>query len=245
MKTKKIVTRKMLIDYIKMKLGYPQITIEVTDEQISLCIDDAIQMFTNFAYDGMLKDTVLVEFNGKKEIPIPPEIKDVIKVSKGGIASGTNFSSMYGENLVPEIWSDLFFSTNLTGSIVTAICSISSYQSTLEKFYGDDINYHFNASKGILQVFDEYKGVGIIEYYYEYIPNDDFDKIFDHEWVKAMSIAKVKLLWGGVLGKYSGSLIGGGQINYADLKSEGQQEEERLKEELNTKWGTVAPILVG
>lgn len=245
MKTKKIVTRKMLIDYIKLKLGWPQITIEITDEQISLCIDDAIQRFTNFAYDGLLKDTVIVEFKGKQEIPMPPEITEIVKVSRGGWASGTNFGAMYGDNLVPEIWSDLFFSTNLTGSIVSAVCSISTYQSTLDKFYGDDINYHFNRAKGILQVFDEYKGPGLIEYYHEYIPNDDFDKIFDHEWVKAYSIAKCKQLWGGVLGKYSGSLVGGGQINYADLKSEGQQEEQQLNEELLTKWGTVAPIDIG
>lgn len=238
----KITSRKMLTDYVKLKLGFPQITIELTDEQIGLCIDDAVQMFTNFAYDGMLKDSVIVELKGKKEIPMPPEITSIIKISKGGCSSGTNFSSMYGENLVPEIWSNLYFSTNLTGSIVQAICSISTYQSTLEKFYGDDINYHFNQAKSVLQVFDEYKGPAVIEYYYEYIPNDDFDKIFDNEWVKGMTIAKCKQLWGGVLGKYSGTLVGGAQINYSDLKSEGQQEEDKLREELLSKWGTVAPI---
>ena len=82
----------------------------------------------------------------------------------------------------------------------------------------------------------------MIEYYYEYIPNDEFDKIFDNEWVKGMTIAKCKQLWGGVLGKYSGTLVGGAQINYADLKSEGQSEEDKLREELLAKWGTVAPI---
>ena len=244
MKGRKIVSRDMLIDYIKLKLGYPQITIEITDEQISLCIDDAIQIFTEFAYDGLLKDTILVELKGKEEIPLPPEIRSIVKISKGGTSGvSTDFSAQFGENLVPTIWSEQFFSNNLTGNIVTAICSVSAVRSTLKKYFGDDINFNFNPAKSVLQVFDSYRGPALIEYYHEYIPNDDFDKIFDHQWVKAMAIAKCKQLWGGVLGKFSGaSLVGGAQINYSDLKTEGQNEEAKLLEELKDKYFTVAPI---
>lgn len=240
-----IHTKTDLIKYIRGMLGEPLINVELTDTQISEVIDQTVQKFTDFSYDGYLEDTILCEINGKKDYPLPPQITNILKVSKGGSSNITNFYNNYGPNLVPDIWSNYFFSNNLTGSIVSAICQISSVQSILEKYYGDDINYNFNPSKKVLQVLDEYTGPAIIHYQYQYIPNDDNDYIFDHQWVKEYALAKSKFLWGSVVGKYSGTLVGGTQINYADLKSEAQQDIDRLNEELLTRWSDPAPVLVG
>lgn len=238
----RIQSRKELIEYVKQMLGAPLVNIEVTDAQIGECIDQTVQKFTDFSYDGYLQDTILCQINGKGEYPMPEAITNVIKVSKGGSSNLTNFYQNYGPNCVPDIWSNYFFSKNLTGSIVSAICQISAIQSTLEKYYGDDINFVFNPSKKVLQVLDEYVGPTIIHYYYEYIPNEEHDLIYNHQWVKEYAVAKTKFLWGSIVGKYSAQLVGGAQINYSDIKSEAQQDIERLNEELLTRWSDPLPI---
>ena len=68
----RINTRSQLIDYTKSQLGAPTITIEVSDDQISEIIDDSIQKFTEYAY-GELEGTVIVQFNGSGEYPMPEQ----------------------------------------------------------------------------------------------------------------------------------------------------------------------------
>ena len=118
---------------------------------------------------------------------------------------------------------------------------VSTTTTLIEKYFGTDVYYNFNSDKKVLQVFDSYDGPAVLHYQYEYIANEDHDLIYNHEWIKAYSIAKTKEIWGSVVGKYSQSLVGGAQINYADIKSEAQSEIEKLDQELLDKWSD--PVL--
>ena len=62
------------------------------------------------------------------------------------------------------------------------------------------------------------------------------DQIFNHEWIKRYVIAKTKVLWGEITGKYDADLVGGVKINYSNFKDEGKEELEKLDEELIEKW---------
>ena len=46
-------TRQELIDYSLRRLGYPVLEINVDDDQIDDLVDDAIQKFQDFHYDGI------------------------------------------------------------------------------------------------------------------------------------------------------------------------------------------------
>ena len=46
-------TRQELIDYSLRRLGYPVLEINVDDDQIDELVDDAIQKFQDFHYDGI------------------------------------------------------------------------------------------------------------------------------------------------------------------------------------------------
>ena len=48
-------SRSELIDYCKRQLGAPVLEINVADEQIDDCVDDAIQMFHERHYDGVMQ----------------------------------------------------------------------------------------------------------------------------------------------------------------------------------------------
>ena len=48
-------SRSELIDYCKRQLGAPVLEINVADEQINDCVDDAIQLFHERHYDGVMR----------------------------------------------------------------------------------------------------------------------------------------------------------------------------------------------
>jgi hypothetical protein len=124
---------------------------------------------------------------------------------------------------------------------MASLVTVSNTRASLEHFMGDDIYFNWNPYKKIIQVFDQYKGPALIHFYYEY-QADEVDQIYNHEWIKRWAIAKTKILWGNITGKYSGDLVGGVTINYDNFKSEGADEVERLEEELVDKWSDPVPI---
>ena len=245
-----------LVNFIKMQLGYPKINIEVDDAQIRMCIDQAVQKFCDYAFEGELEGVVVLQMEGKGEYTLPDRITNIIDVSKGGGSSNiTDFGTNYGNGYVPDVWSSLYFSnsangslgianTTLTGSVIPAIIMVSNTTAMLQKYFGNAMYYHFNPAKKVLQVLENYTGPALVHYNYEYSPNDDKDYIFDHEWVKEYSTALTKRLWGSIVGKYSQALIGGAQINYSDIKSEAQQDMDRLNEELMTRWSDPVEIMI-
>ncbi len=50
--SRKIDTEEKLIKYIKTMLGAPLLTVDITDDQIQLCIDDTFAKFSAWALDG-------------------------------------------------------------------------------------------------------------------------------------------------------------------------------------------------
>jgi hypothetical protein len=258
----KIKSKTDLINYIKTQLGFPLINIELTDEQIESNIDQAVQKFADYAQEGLLENIIVCEFHGKGAYPLPDNISSIISVGKGSTSNVTNFGTNYGTGYVPDVWSQQFFSTysssitastifndnmyasSLTGNIIPAVINISNTTSVLHKYFGDAPAYTYSAEKHTLWLTENYHGPAYIHYYYEYDPNEEHDKIYDHQWVKEYSVALCMRLWGRVTGKFSGSLIGGAQVNYSDLKSEGQAEIDRLNEELLTRWTTPCEIFI-
>lgn len=236
----RIDTKLKLIAYVREMLGSPQIECEVSDAQISQIIDDAIQTFTEYAY-GTLQATVCVNISGKGTYHLPENVTNIIKISRGGTSNMSGFASNYGANYVPDLWSQQFFTTSLMGGIMANLVTVSNTRASVSKYFGDDINFNWNPYKKILQVFDQYKGPAVIHFYYEYSP-DEVDQIYNHEWIKRWVIAKTKILWGQITGKYDADLVGGVKINHENFKSEGNDEIEKLTEELYTKWSDPAII---
>lgn len=237
----RINSKALLINYVKLQLGYPTINIEVTDEQINQIIDDTVQKFTEYAY-GTLEGTVVIQLHGSGEYDMPDTMTNLIKLSKGSTSNITNFSANFGAGYVPNLWSEQFFTGSLTGDIIPGILAISTTKAVLDKFFADDIVFNFNAHRKILQVLENYNGPAVLHYQYEYLANETNDLVYNQEWVKAYTTAKVKHLWGTVTGKFDQTLIGGARINYSDIKNEAQTEIDRLLEELLNKWSDPCPI---
>lgn len=237
----RINSKRKLMDYIKIHLGVGMIKVDVTDAQISQIIDDAVQKFTEYAY-GDLEETILLQLNGMGHYPMPDTMTNVMKLSRGAMSNLTNFGANFGSGYVPNLWAEQYFSSSVTGDIIPSIIGISSTQAMLSKYFGDDIYYNFNPWKKDLHVLQDYKGACVMHYKYEYLADEDNDLIYNHEWIKDYTVAKVRYQWGNNTGKIDAPLVGGGRINYGDMKNEATSEIERLNGELLTKWSDPSPI---
>jgi len=239
----RITSKAALTAYIKSQLGWPTINVEVSDVQIGQIIDDAVQKFTEYSY-GVLEDVIILELHGKDIYQLPNTITNIVKLSKGGGSNILNFNVNFGAGLVPNIWSEQFFSGagSITGNIIENLVSISSNKSILEKYFGDDVNFSFHYLSKKLNVLDEYNGAAALHYQYEYLADENNDFVYNHEWIKGYCTSKTKFIWGTITGKFDQNLVGGARINYADMKSEAQTEIDFWNEQLLSKWSDPAPI---
>lgn len=241
----RITTKQALIHYTKVQLGYPTIQVEVTDEQMSYIIDDVVQKFTEYSY-GTLEESVVVDIAGAGEYKLPGLITNILKLSKGSSASGMNFDGNYGEGLVPDMWTQQYVTAQIGGGgIFENIIPVMNTQAMYSKYFGDDLNCNFNPHRKILQVLENYTGKCLLHYNYEYIADEEYDLVYNHEWVKGYTRAKVKQMWGTVTGKFDQTLVGGARVNYDRFLSEAQSELEELDRQLLDRWSDPCPMFVG
>lgn len=60
-RNRRIDSESKLVSYIKTQLGAPLITVDVTDDQILQCVDDAFDKFVDWAYDAQQHQVFIIE----------------------------------------------------------------------------------------------------------------------------------------------------------------------------------------
>lgn len=233
-----IKTEAELIQYIKEELGWPQLNVELTDVQFHHCIDKAIQMFANFALDGEIKKYVVFNCEARGQYLIDPIVEEITRVARYANSFSADLNGGYvDQNLSSYVY-------NSVGNGISFLIQYSNTRAMIDKWMTPGIDYEFNKFKGIFYCYQDYSGPLLLECWCKYVP-DAVDKIFNQEWVRAMSVAQARLMQSMILGKYSHSIINGAQINYADIRSRAETEIQELKDELKRKWMDSAPVLVG
>jgi len=100
--SRRIDSEKKLLDYIRTMLGEPMITVDVSDEQILLLIDDTVRKFSDFAYGGEQRIAFIVE--GKSNIQdyvLDKRVQAVLSVSFGNSLGSYGYGSGGGINIGP------------------------------------------------------------------------------------------------------------------------------------------------
>lgn len=238
----KIDTRQKLIQYIRERCGEPLIKVEITDSQINYIINDTILKYSEFAYDGQdVKSMLIPIFSGVKEYKLDNRISSILDLR---VSRRTTSVAMAGLYTVPPGYTPTLNST--------AIMKLADFETTLvnisrfDNMFDIRPNYYFNSNNKIITFLEDMEGYpnALIQVALEYEPTE-IDLIYNHPWIKDMATAQSKLQWGNNIGKYSGTLINGNTINFADIKSEAQTDIDRLNEELLTRWSPPLGITVG
>ena len=152
-------TRQQLIDYCLRKLGHPVIEINIDDDQLSDRLDDALQYYQDYHYDGVERIYLKHKVTGSEVIindttAAQFEQGDIITgQTSGAKATVTQYSSVtgatssYGSSVVIQG----VLGTFTTGE--TIIGSKSNHSSTVASFTLGDID------KGYIDLDDSIIGV--------------------------------------------------------------------------------------
>jgi hypothetical protein len=252
-------SKASLKEYIKRKLGAPVLEVNVDDDQFDDRIDEGLQYFREYHYDGAIKTYLKHQLTqndidsfktnathnaattgtqavsnqtyleSNSYITLPEHVLSVIQVFP--FSSGTS-SSMFDiqyQLRLNDLW-------DLTSTSVLYYAQVQSHLSMMNDILVGQvpIRYKSHSNRLYLDYSVEKFNVGeyiIIECYRKLDPTDMTD-IYNDMWLKKYCTALVKYQWGENLSKFSGiQLPGGVTLDATQMKTEAQEEITRLEEE--------------
>ena len=259
--------------YCLRALGFGVIDINVSDDQVDDRIDEALQYFAQYHYDGVEKmylkyqitqddidraasndtttatDTVDSNITatfkeGKNFIPMPSSVVSVIQIFP--------FDDQTTNNMF-----DIRYQLRLNDLYDFSSTSIIHYQMTMQQL--DFLSHilvgekpiRFNQHQNRLYLDMDFANdidVGeflIIECYRKIDPATYTD-IFDDIYLKRYATALIKRQWGANLSKFQGvQLLGGVEMNGEAIYSQAQDEINKLEEEIQLAFETPIDYMVG
>ena len=266
-------TKSTFKEYCLRNLGKGVIDINVSDDQVDDRVDEALQYFAQYHYDGIEKvylkhqitqadvdraasndtttatdtidNSITASFTeGKGFIPMPSAVVSVIQIFPfDDIATNNMFDIRYQLRL-----NDLYdFSST----------SVMHYQMTMEHL--DFLSHilvgekpiRFNQHQNRLYIDMDYEndidvGEYIIIECYRKIDPATYTDIFDDIYLKRYATALIKRQWGANLSKFSGvAMLGGVTMNGETIYSQAQEELEKLEEQIQLSFETPIDYMVG
>ena len=260
-------------NYCLRALGFGVIDINVSDDQVDDRIDEALQYFAQYHYDGVEKmylkyqitqddidraasndtttatDTVDSNITatfkeGKNFIPMPSSVVSVIQIFP--------FDDQTTNNMF-----DIRYQLRLNDLYDFSSTSIIHYQMTMQQL--DFLSHilvgekpiRFNQHQNRLYLDMDFANdidVGeflIIECYRKIDPATYTD-IFDDIYLKRYATALIKRQWGANLSKFQGvQLLGGVEMNGEAIYSQAQEELQKLEEDIQLAFETPIDYMVG
>lgn len=196
-----------LKNYIKAKLGDDIINIEMSDNQYEIVINDGLQKFFNYTFDGYEEVFIPVTLTyGSSFLYLDDDILNVIDVY-GGKTFLNNIISMSVYNA-----ENLYFNRNYTFNFARM-----SHKLIINETFEQDKNLMVHVYKKLSEV--------------------SFTDIYNHPWLKKYTVALAKQQWGQNLIKFNNVVLPGEmQLNGAGILEEGKRELIECEEELSKNW---------
>ena len=151
----------------------------------------------------------------------------VYEMTGGSKVFGINDPDLKFDRLMAA---DLYL-TPLSSDQITYRTIQWSFWDLAKQFNLRDIQHHFSVNTKRLIITGRNPSESLFVATLNKIPLEDLytDPVF-FKWV----VARCKIQWARIIGTFNYTLIGGVQINYADIRAEGQEELKELKEKIKT-----------
>ena len=266
-------TKATLKTYCLRALGYGVIDINVSDDQVDDRLDEALQYFAQYHYDGIermylkhqITETEITRaktnasvtatdkvdssitaswLEGKGYIPIPDTIVSVVQVFPFDDSSTNNMFDIRYQMRLNDLYD--FSST-----------SIIQYQMTMQHIdylshiLTGEVPIRFNQHQNRLYLdMDWSNDVSADEYIiiecYRKLDPTTWTDIYDDIYLKRYATTLIKRQWGANLSKFNGvQMLGGVTMNGADIFSQAQEELQRLEEQIQLSFETPIDYMVG
>lgn len=233
-------TRQDLINYCFRALGAPVVEINVDMDQVEDRVDEAIEYFRSYHYDGIekvyLKHQVTQEDITNQYITLPDYIYGVTRVFP--IASGTSTSKSIFDLQYQLRLNDLY---DLTSTSVIYYSQVMSHLALLDLTLNGHPLYRFNRMTGKLYIeasWPDEMQVGnyvVVECYRALDPSTSL-KVYNDSWLKHYLTALIKKQWATNISKFDGlQLPGGVTIDGRAKYEEAMSEIKDLEDDMMNK----------
>ena len=269
-----ITTRETLKQYCLRALGKPVIEINVEDDQVEDRIDEALQYFAQYHYDGTERmylkyqvseddktrarsnetlstvtdtadSTVTAAFKeGKNYIPMPSNVMSVIQVYPFSDRAALNLFDVRYQLRLNDLYD--FSSTSIVHYDMTL-----RHLDMLDHILVGEKPVRYNMHKNRLYIDMDWNndvtaGDFLIIECYRKLDGSTFTDVFDDIFLKKYLIQLVKRQWGSNLIKFQGvAMLGGVQLNGEQLYSQAQEEINRLEEQIQLSYELPPQYMIG
>ena len=266
-------TKATLKTYCLRALGFGVIDINVSDDQVDDRLDEALQYFAQYHYDGIEKmylkyqvtadditraasnttttatdtvdSSVTASFGeGNGYIPMPSSVVSVLNIFP--------FDDQATNNMF-----DIRYQLRLNDLYDFSSTSIIHYQMTMQQL--DFLSHilvgekpvRFNQHQNRLYIDMDWSnditaGEYLIIECYRKIDPSTYTDIFDDIYLKRYATALIKRQWGANLSKFSGvAMLGGVTMNGETIYTQAQEELEKLEEQIQLSFETPIDYMVG
>ena len=266
-------TKATLKSYCLRALGSGVIDINVSDDQIDDRLDEALQYFAEYHYDGVermyLKHKITSDdisrattdasavatdaadnsvtatwLEGKGFIPVPEAVISVVSVFP--------FTDSTPANMF-----DLRYQLRLNDLYDFSSTSIMEYEMTLkhldflEHVLVGEVPIRFSQHQQRLYLdMDWNNDIKVDEFIiiecYRKLDPATFTDVFNDMYLKRYATALIKRQWGANLSKFNGvSMLGGVTMNGGDIYSQAQEELEKLEEQIQLAFELPVNYMIG
>ena len=235
-----INTRTDLINYCFRALGAPVVEINVDMDQVEDRVDEAIEYFRQYHYDGIekvyLKHQITQQDVDNQYITLPDYIYGITKVFP--VAAGTSTSKSIFDLQYQLRLNDLY---DLTSTSVIYYSQVMSHLALLDMTLNGHPVYRFNRMSGKLYIEASWVDEMLVGNYvlvecYRALDPSTATKIYNDIWLKHYTTALLKKQWAINIKKFQGlQLPGGVTIDGDSLYKEAVDEIKELEDEILNK----------
>jgi len=242
-------TREQLKDWCLRQLGFPVIEINVDDDQVEDRIDEALQYFQQFHYDGVerwyLKHQVTAQNIADQYIPITENIIGVTRIFPvGSTNASVNMFDLRYQLRLHELYD--FTSTSYVNYALTM-----QHIRTLDMLFSGETPVRFNRHSDKLYIdwdwnYDIEPGEWIIVEGFIILDPDAYTDVYNDMMLKRLATAYIKRQWGANMSKFSGmQLPGGVTMNGPQMYQEASNEIKELEDKIRDTYEEPPQFLVG
>ena len=266
-------SKSSLKEYIKRKLGAPVLEINVDDDQFDDRIDEAIQYFQEYHYDGsirvylkhlitqtkkdgMLENETFTESSAgnqdyddeqvlqqKNYIVLPDFVLAVNRIFPFHDKNNLNMFDLRYQLRLNDLY-------DLSSTNILHYEMVQQHLSLLDNILVGRTPVRYKQHMNRLYLDMDVKALTkdqyvIIECHRKIDPTD-FTDIYNDMWLKRYATALVKYQWGENLSKFNGiALPGGVTMDASEMKSQAQEEITKLEEESRLNYELPVMDLMG
>lgn len=241
-------SRAQFKQYCLRALGAPVIEINVDEDQVDDRVDEALQAFMDYHFEGsektFFKYPVTEQTKIDRFVPVPENIIGIINLFP--ISQSINSNNLF--NIRYQIaLNDLYTLTSV--SMVPYYMAFSHIQLLEQLLVGQQpIRYNKHVNK--LHIDMDWniinEGDFIVAEAYQVVDPEVFTDVFKDRWLLRYATCLIKIQWGNNLKKFSGMQMPGGlTFNGQQIYNEGVEEKKELELELINSWSLPVSDMIG